>query len=71
MKATNKIIPIIEKNIVETKEKGVILVIGVGNSTGVGDNRKAAQEAEKSIAQIARIMKQREKEEEKKGWFGF
>lgn len=72
MKATDKIIPMLETNIAETREKGVIVIVGVGNSNGVGNNRKDAVQAEEKIKEIARIVKQREAEEEKqKGWFGF
>jgi hypothetical protein len=54
-----------------TKGRGAILLIGVGNSSGVGNNQKAVIQAEETIRKIDRQMKIREKkmkEKKKRGW---
>ncbi|MBI2545457.1 MAG: DUF1512 family protein [Candidatus Aenigmarchaeota archaeon] len=71
LKATDKMIGLVEKNISETTEKGLIIVVGVGNTTGIGNDKKATIEAEKKIKEIAAMMAKREEKEKKKGWFGF
>ncbi len=71
LKSTDKVIGLVENNISETKEKGLIIVVGVGNTTGVGNDRKSTVQTEKRIKEVAKIMKQREEMENKKGLFGF
>jgi hypothetical protein len=72
-----KVIKLLEENIARTKQKGSIIVVGVGNSCGIGNDEKAAKQAEEQIRKIAKVMKRREEEEkkkEKKGfldWFSF
>ncbi len=57
-------IKIVEENIERTK--GKVLLIGVGNTSGVGNNKKAAIEAEKQVAKVSKIIKARKEEEKKK-----
>ncbi len=64
-------VSLVEQNIKNTRTKGTIIVIGVGNTSGVGNDKKSIEEAEKKAKQIAHMMKQREKGKEKKNWFGF
>jgi hypothetical protein len=54
----------IKASIAETK--GKIIVVGVGNTCGVGNNKKDAKKAEEKIREIAKIMEKREKEEKAK-----
>jgi hypothetical protein len=64
--AIDQAIKLLEKNIENTS--GSILVIGVGNSCGIGDNEKAVKDAEQKIKSVAEIMKKRieaEKKQEK------
>lgn len=68
LSSVSKVLALVEKNIKETKAKGKILIVGVGNSCGVGNSKKEALEAERKIKQIQRILKLRE-EEKKKFWF--
>lgn len=60
-----KVTRTVEDTIVRTEEKGSIIIVGVGNSCGIGNNRKSAQEAEGQIKKIAAMMVKREKEEKK------
>ena len=61
----------IEENIAASK--GPIVVVGVGNSCGVGNDEKHLKETEPLIRKNARMMKKREEEEKKKAekvsWF--
>jgi len=70
--AVPRVIELVEENVKETREKGVIIVVGVGNTGGVGNNKSSAQKAEQEAKRISEIMKQREKKEKKKrNWFGW
>lgn len=60
-----EVIERVKYSIENTKRKGKIIVVGVGNSCGVGNNRKEAKKAEEKIKKIIKIMKKREKEEKK------
>jgi hypothetical protein len=65
--AIPRVIEFVEQNIAESK--GNILVIGVGNTAGVGNNKKAALEAEAQAKKVLEIVKNRKDEEkEKKDW---
>jgi len=69
--AIPKVQKLVEDDIRSTKGKGVIIIVGVGNSSGVGDSKAAAQKAEQLAKRISLIVKKREKklkEEEKKNW---
>jgi hypothetical protein len=56
----------VAERIKATRGSGAILVIGVGNSSGVGNNQKAAMEAEVMIKRVDRQMKIREKKMKQK-----
>jgi hypothetical protein len=62
-----KVIKLVEKDIASAK--GNILLIGVGNTCGVGNNKKDAEKAEELIKKVLAIVKKRNEEEEKKKWF--
>ncbi|MEM5766157.1 MAG: DUF1512 family protein [Candidatus Aenigmatarchaeota archaeon] len=70
--AVLKAIPIAVETVEKTieKSKGRILVVGVGNTCGVGNDAKAAEKAEAEAKKVLKIFKRRE--EKKKGfwdWF--
>ncbi|MEM5797591.1 MAG: DUF1512 family protein [Candidatus Aenigmatarchaeota archaeon] len=71
IKAVPRVIHLVEQNIKNTKRKGTIIIMGVGNTSGVGNDKKSAEAAEKKANEIAKMMKRREEQEQKKGWFGF
>jgi hypothetical protein len=60
-----KVTRIVEDNVANTDEKGSIIIVGVGNTCGIGNNRKAVLDAEKQIRKISAMMIKREKEEKK------
>lgn len=68
MHAVPRVVELVEQNIGETK--GNILVIGVGNTAGVGNNKKAALEAEAHAVKILEMLKNRKdyQEEKKRRW---
>ncbi|MHA1743919.1 MAG: DUF1512 family protein [Candidatus Heimdallarchaeota archaeon] len=55
--AVPKVIKRVEENIKETK--GNIIVVGVGNTVGVGNNKKDAEKAEKLVNDVLKILKRR------------
>jgi hypothetical protein len=70
--AVPQVIDFVEENIKSTREKGVIVVVGVGNTGGIGNNKQAALKTEEQAKKVLAIMKQREKKEKKKmDWFGW
>jgi hypothetical protein len=63
-------VKLIEKNVEDTKEKGSIIVVGVGNTAGVGNSKKAAEEAEREARKILKAVEERKKGE-KRSWLGW
>ncbi|MCD6422464.1 DUF1512 family protein [bacterium] len=58
-KALPNVVERIRESIRKTKKKGIILVAGIGNSCGVGNNQRSAEE---SIALIKKLARKRKKE---------
>jgi hypothetical protein len=67
LQARSKVIKLVEEDIKKTK--GNVIVVGVGNCAGVGNNKKAAEEAEKLAKHVMAIVKSRKKE--KRNYFGW
>jgi hypothetical protein len=63
--AIPKAIQLVEQNISETPEKGAIIVVGVGNTEGVGNNKKAVEDSEQLAKKVLTIMNARKKDEKK------
>ncbi len=61
-----KVLEIVERNIEETKEKGKILIVGVGNTAGIGNSKKEAEEAEILAKKVLVKEKLEEKKEKRK-----
>jgi len=66
LNATDSIISKVEQNLAETKGRGKIIIVGVGNCNGIGNDKKAIAESEIQIKKIAKIVKQKEEEEKKR-----
>ena len=66
LSSVNNVIKSVEEDI--AKSRGKILVIGVGNSAGIGNNKKEADESEKLIKDVLKILKERKKKEKKNRW---
>jgi len=58
----------LNETIDRTKEKGKIIIVGVGNTSGVGNSKKDAEKAKEIIDKNIRKMKARAKKK-KKRWF--
>lgn len=71
--AVPRVIEIVEQDIKQTKQQGVIVVVGVGNTAGIGNTKKSAVKAEVEAKRIEQMMKNREKKEKKShdylSWF--
>jgi hypothetical protein len=61
--AIPKVVKIVEDNI--KNSRGKIIVVGVGNTAGVGNNETDARKAEKLIDDVLKIVKKSNKKEEK------
>jgi hypothetical protein len=75
LRAVPMAIKAVEERIAVTKGAGSIIVVGVGNSSGIGNNKAEAIKAEVLARRVLQIMKVREthqKEEDKKNrWKNF
>lgn len=76
LNAVGSVTNLVERNIKSTEDRGGILIMGVGNSTGIGDNGKAAENAKLEIKKTLAMLKRRGdfEEENKSGlssWLGF
>lgn len=72
LKSVQKIIPMLEKKIKESK--GDVLVVGVGNSCGIPLTKKELPNVQKLITRNAIMLKRLEEKEKKQrrfSWFGF
>lgn len=70
--AIPKAVKIIEDNISQTKERGKIIVVGVGNTAGVGNNKKESERSEELIKKVLNMLAKRKTEEkERKAFFDF
>ena len=66
LEATPKVLKILDETIERTKEKGTIVVIGVGNTSGVGNSKK---DALKSKDEMKKVIKRIKSEDKKKRGF--
>lgn len=71
LNAVPKVVKMVEQNIANTREKGTIVVIGVGNTGGVGNDKKDADKVVDLIKRNAKSLKDWEEMEQKKEkkWF--
>jgi len=59
-------IALVDSTLARTKEKGKIVIIGVGNTSGIGNNKKVADSKRNEIKKLAKKLKEIEKKEKKK-----
>ncbi len=72
LKSANKVASMVEENVADTAEKGIIIVVGVGNTVGIGNNSKSVDAAEGGIKKVAAMMKKRDEEEKSPSrWWDF
>ena len=62
------VLELIKESIKKTKKNDKILIIGVGNSSGVGNDKRAVEEVKKIVGQLDRMFKEQQKQK-KRGWF--
>lgn len=67
-----RVLRTVESRIKETKGRGSVIVVGVGNTCGVGNNKRDAEKAEQLARKVVKIVKVREKKikelEKKRRW---
>ncbi len=70
--ASPKVMERLDKIIERTEKKGAIALIGVGNTSGVGNDEKAAKKAKKEMKKIIEKIEKKEKEKKEKfKWWPF
>jgi hypothetical protein len=62
--SVGKVIKLVEDNI--SKTKGKVIVVGVGNSAGIGNNEKDAKEAEQLVKRTLAMLKGRKEEKKRR-----
>jgi hypothetical protein len=73
LNAVPKVVKSVEDNIAHTREKGSVVVVGVGNTSGIGNSKKDMEKIIGLIKKNARVLKLWEEEEKKKEkkWLDF
>jgi hypothetical protein len=66
--AAPRVIEIVKETIDRTKDNGSVVLIGVGNTSGVGNN---GTDAKKSEDEIRKLIEKKENEKKKKKKFPF
>lgn len=61
-----RVLQVVDERIKSTRGRGAVLVVGVGNSSGIGDNKREAQKSEVQAKKILKMLKKRDKKLEKK-----
>ncbi len=61
-----KVMNALNETIERTKEKGKIIIVGVGNTSGVGNDRKSIEKSKKIINENIKKMKELEKKKKKR-----
>jgi len=59
--AVDRVVKLVEDDIAATRQRGPIIMVGVGNTGGVGNNAKSVAEAEKTVRKILKIIKKKKK----------
>lgn len=65
LNSLNHALQVVESNVKRTKQKGKIIIVGVGNCSGIGNDKKSAMHIEGLIRKNAQMVKKKEEEEEK------
>lgn len=69
LSSVDEVCEIVKRNISRSEKNGIIVVVGVGNSCGVGNNEKAAEEAISKVKKVLKLLKRREEKRKKFRWF--
>ncbi len=59
---------IVRRAVKRSRKGDKVVIIGVGNSCGIGDSKKTLDEAKKTILKIDKKIREQEKQEKKGGW---
>ena len=68
MDSIPKVHEAVVRSVKRVKPKEKVLIIGVGNSSGIGDNKKAVEQVKDLIIKNDKKMKEEEKAEKKGSW---
>jgi len=68
MDATPRAIELVKRGVRRAKRGQSVLIIGIGNSCGIGDNKKSLEQARHTIIKIDKKVKAEEKQQKKGSW---
>jgi predicted secreted protein len=60
-KSVPKVIETIKDSVKRTKQKGDIVIIGVGNSCGIGNTKNSLKDAEEKIKKLSKKPKEKKR----------
>jgi len=66
VEAVPKVVKLVEDNV--KNSRGKIVMVGVGNCSGIGNTEEDAKKAEKTIKDVLKMMNKRSNEEKKSRW---
>jgi hypothetical protein len=70
LNTVDKVCRLVEDKIEKTTERGAIIVVGVGNTCGVGNDQKTAKESVNKIEKVLKLLEKRKMKKKKKfRWF--
>lgn len=67
--AVPRVDELVKKAVKRTKKGSTVLIIGVGNSSGIGNNKKELKDLEKIVNRLDKKRKEEEAKANKGGWF--
>ncbi len=59
---------LVKKAVNRAKKNEKVIIIGVGNSCGIGDNRKSVENVRKTVEHLDKRLKKEEESNKKRGW---
>lgn len=71
LNSTSRVMKAMDDAIERTEERGIIVIVGVGNTSGVGNNKKELKKAEEIIKKNIKKMKALKKKKKKRFRFPF
>src|SRR3989344_1009281 len=68
-KSVPKARELVERAIERAKRGQKVIIVGVGNTTGIGNSRKDVEDVGRTVEEVEKIYKKQEAENKKGGWF--
>ena len=68
-KSVPKARELVERAIERAKRGQKVIIVGVGNTTGIGNSRKDVEDVGRTVEEIEKVYKKQDAESKKGGWF--